>query len=104
MFILSTVWGDAGLWTGHICLMPNRFLIVALTLAIILAVAAFASYRMWNGISDGLGMDGHGFAALIIGAVGSLVLGGGLMALVFFSSRRGYDERVDSRVDLIEKP
>jgi hypothetical protein len=84
--------------------MPRRFLIVAVTLAVILSVAAFASYRMWIGISDGLGMDGHGFAALIIGAVGSLVLGGGLMALVFFSSRHGYDERADSSAHPIEKP
>jgi hypothetical protein len=31
-------------------------------------------------------------------------LGGGLMALVFFSSRRGYDERADTRPDFTEKP
>ncbi len=84
--------------------MPSRFLIIALTLAVIFAVAAFASYRMWIGISGGLGMDGHGFAALVIGAAGSLVLGGGLMALVFFSSRHGYDERADSNAKPIEKP
>jgi hypothetical protein len=40
-------------------------------------------------------MNGNGVAALIIGGIGSLVLGGGLMALVFFSSRRGYDDAAD---------
>jgi hypothetical protein len=49
---------------------------------------------MWRSIGDG-GMDGHGVAALVIGVVGSLALGGGLMALLFFSARHGYDERVE---------
>jgi hypothetical protein len=31
----------------------------------------------------------------VIGGIGSLILGGGLMALVFFSSRRGYDDAAD---------
>ena len=35
---------------------------------------------------------GHGYAAMAIGIVASLVVGIGLMALVFYSSRRGYDE------------
>ena len=37
-------------------------------------------------------MTGHGWFALVLGVVLSLLLGGGLMALVFFSSRRGYDD------------
>ena len=31
--------------------------------------------------------------AMILGVVVSIVVGAGLMALVFYSSRRGYDER-----------
>lgn len=42
-------------------------------------------------------MSGHGWFALILGVVISLALGAGLMALVFFSSRRGYDD-IDSDV------
>ena len=37
-------------------------------------------------------MPAQGYIALIIGVVFSLVVGIGLMALLFFSSRRGYDE------------
>jgi hypothetical protein len=36
----------------------------------------------------------HGTLALILGAGASLVIGGGLMVLIFFSSRRGYDDEV----------
>ena len=36
--------------------------------------------------------SGHGIAALILGTLFSLGLGIGLMALVFYSSRHGYDE------------
>lgn len=36
----------------------------------------------------------HGWIALAIGVIFSLAVGIGLMLLVFFSSRHGYDERV----------
>lgn len=36
----------------------------------------------------------HGWIALAIGVIFSLIVGIGLMLLVFFSSRHGYDERV----------
>ena len=36
----------------------------------------------------------HGWIALSIGVLFSLIVGIGLMLLVFFSSRHGYDERV----------
>jgi hypothetical protein len=39
----------------------------------------------------------HGWIALAAGTIVSLALGGGLMALSFFSARRGYDERADWR-------
>jgi hypothetical protein len=35
-----------------------------------------------------------GYVALVLGVVFSLVVGAGLMALVFYSSRKGYDEPV----------
>jgi hypothetical protein len=38
----------------------------------------------------------HGYIAMILGIVFSLVLGCGLMALMFYSSRHGYDE-IDRR-------
>jgi hypothetical protein len=40
-------------------------------------------------------MSVHGYVAMILGVIFSLVIGCGLMALVFFSSRHGYDEPPD---------
>ena len=37
----------------------------------------------------------HGWIALGLGTFFSLLIGCGLMALMFFSSRRGYDEAAD---------
>jgi hypothetical protein len=51
--------------------------------------------RKWRLPEGGPTMNSHGVASLVIGVVGSLVLGGGLMALVFLSSRRGYDDAVE---------
>ncbi len=44
-------------------------------------------------------MSIHGWIALAAGTILSLGLGGGLMALSFFSARRGYDDRADWRSD-----
>ena len=39
-------------------------------------------------------MGVHGWIAMALGVVLSMAVGIGLMALVFFSARRGYDDRV----------
>jgi hypothetical protein len=83
--------------------MRIRSLLIVVSLAGLLALAVAGAVHMWSGIgpgpsdapSEGGGLNGAGTTALIIGAIGSLILGGGLMALVFFSARRGYDDRAD---------
>ncbi len=67
----------------------------ALLFAVLGAILAFA---LWGavvafGSLDGAQMSGHGIFALILGIVFSLGLGGGLMALTFYSSRAGYDDQ-----------
>jgi len=37
----------------------------------------------------------HGWIALILCTIFSLGLGGGLMALVFHSAHKGYDDRIE---------
>lgn len=37
-------------------------------------------------------VSGHGTVAMVLGVVFSLIVGIGLMTLVFYSSRRGYDD------------
>jgi hypothetical protein len=42
-------------------------------------------------------MSGHGWAAMALGILFSFIVGIGLMGLVFYSSRKGYDEPRTSR-------
>jgi Zn-dependent protease with chaperone function len=63
------------------------------TLGLLLVGAVAWSGWVWASMPN-TELGGHGIAALILGIVGSLVVGCGLMGLVFYSSRRGYDDRV----------
>ncbi len=63
-------------------------------IAVLVGLALWAGWvgiTGWNLESD-VQMDAHGYAAMTIGIVASLVVGIALMALVFYSSRKGYDE------------
>jgi hypothetical protein len=64
-----------------------------LTIALggILAVVTFGVLTNW----DPSYMSVHGWIALGLGTFLSLALGGGLMALVFYSARKGYDDRIE---------
>jgi hypothetical protein len=44
-------------------------------------------------------MPAAGYAAMILGIVFSLVVGCGLMALLFYSSRHGYDDQFKPKDD-----
>ena len=66
--------------------------------AIILPLLAFLGASVWFAYyiwaSDaGPPMPASGYVAMALGVVFSLVVGIGLMALVFYSHRHGYDER-----------
>ena len=66
-----------------------------LTIAVLLALLAASvgvAIWAWQEIGD-VEISGHGLIALGLGVVVTVLLGGGLMARVFFSSRRGYDAR-----------
>jgi len=49
-------------------------------------------------------MSVHGWIALGLGVAGTVGLGWGLMALAFRSSREGWDDRVDNRLDPGSRP
>lgn len=57
----------------------------------VLVATVLVVIRIMAGLSD-VTLSGHGIAALILGVVFTLAIGGGLMFLVFFSSRRGHDD------------
>jgi len=57
----------------------------------ILIAAGWYAITIWNG-DAGPPMPTTGYVAMTLGVVFSLVVGCGLMALLFYSSRHGYDE------------
>jgi hypothetical protein len=78
----------------------------ALTVAVLvalLALSAGVAFWAWREIGE-VEMSGHGLAALALGALLTFALGAGLMALVFFSSRRGYDDRAHQPDDPLPRP
>ena len=58
---------------------------------IVLALVVIGVYA-WLSMGD-TGMTASGYLAVFLGALGTVALGGGLMALLFYSHRYGYDER-----------
>ena len=75
-----------------------------------LAWAILVGYLGWSS-APSVEMPSIGFAALAFGVIVSLIVGIGLMALVFYSSRAGYDEAPtyevaaenDEPTDLVQK-
>jgi hypothetical protein len=68
----------------------GTWITVAVLLAF-LAIAGWFAYEGWQLYGD-VPMSAHAYSALALGIVLSLLLGIGLMALVFYSHRKGYDE------------
>ena len=60
-------------------------------LIVILAAALWFAASAWTALS-GPPMPPIGYVAMTLGIVFSLVVGCGLMALLFYSNRYGYDE------------
>ena len=71
---------------------PNRstWIAVAAAVVVVIAMSAVVVHR-WVGIGDAQ-ISAGGWVALGLGVLFTVALGVGLMALVFFSSRRGYDD------------
>ncbi len=70
-------------------------------IAVVAALTALGAvlalvWSMWSAIGDAEISDG-GWVALVLGVLVALGLGFGLMALVFISSRQGYDDPDERR-------
>ena len=64
----------------------------AATVAVIALGAVLALvWSMWAAIGDAE-ISASGWVALVLGVLATLALGIGLMALVFISNKRGYDD------------
>jgi len=62
---------------------------VVIALVCILGASIWFAFYGWN-LTEGE-VSTNGMIALVLGVVFSMLLGGGLMALVFWSNRKGYD-------------
>lgn len=67
-----------------------KTVLLATFLIAILVFVMFGVVSDW----DASAMSVHGWIALGIGTVLSIALGVGLMSLVFYSARKGYDDRI----------
>jgi hypothetical protein len=64
---------------------------VVIVLMSLLAVTVVVAYAGWTSAKD-TDVPASGYVAMAIGVILSLAVGVGLMALVFYSDRKGYDE------------
>ena len=65
--------------------------IIFVVLLSLLIATGVVIYRGWT-LGDGTDVPASGYAAMVFGVIISLAVGFGLMALIFYSSRKGYDE------------
>jgi hypothetical protein len=67
---------------------------ILLVLLVIAAAAVALGVAGWHWIGAEIDIGWPGIIAMTLGILGTLVVGGGLMALVFYSARSGHDEQV----------
>jgi hypothetical protein len=72
-------------------MIAKRLLLVALPLFALLALSIWFAAAAWTRLG-GDEIPLYGYVAIASGVLFSLLVGGGLMALVFYSSRHGYDD------------
>jgi hypothetical protein len=65
--------------------------IILIVLLALLVATGVIIYFGWT-LASGTDVPTSGYAAMVFGVILSLAVGFGLMALLFYSSRKGYDE------------
>jgi hypothetical protein len=70
---------------------PMRWLLVITPLLALLLASVWFAYDVWTA-EAGPPMPAIGWVAMAGGVILSLLVGIGLMTLVFYSARRGYDD------------
>jgi len=70
--------------------------VIALLFCVAVAIAGMYAATT---IDSDLPMPSSVRFAMIVGATATFILGAGLMSLMFYSSRRGYDDAAETRTD-----
>lgn len=65
--------------------------VIIIVLGVLLTASGYGAWQIWTSLGDTV-ISTHGLIALGVGAVFTVLLGGGLMALTFYSSRQGHDD------------
>ncbi len=65
--------------------------IVVAALIAVMIIAVVAAFRQWS-IDQAIDIPLYGYAALVLGLLFSVLVAVGLIALMFYSSRYGYDD------------
>ena len=78
--------------------MSGSAILIGILLAI-LAAACGVAWWVWQELAE-VEMSMHGYIALAAGATLTFLLGVGLMSLVYFSHKRGFDDRAGTDPDL----
>ena len=73
---------------------PMRTFLVMTPLFVLLALSIWFAAAAWGHLG-GDAIPFYGYVAIAGGVLFSLLVGGGLMALVFYSSRHGYDDEAN---------
>lgn len=76
---------------------PRRVLgsiILLVAMLAILAASVWFAVQGWTSL-EGPGIPAEGYVAMAAGIIFSLIVGVGLMSLVFYSRRHGYDDAAD---------
>jgi len=82
-------------WQSHIGAMRIVVGLIVFALLALLAAAIYYAYGIWTTL-EAANLPVWMYVAMAGGVLFSLLVGCGLMALVFYSSRHGYDERAAS--------
>ena len=88
--------GDAKPYIG---VMSKLGYVIAAALGI---AAMGVAWQAWTAMAD-VQIGAAGVIAMVLGAVGALALGGVLMALLFISNRRGFDDQAGGQAKIERK-
>jgi hypothetical protein len=80
-----------------------RTLLTIVVLVGLLGATAGVAFWAWQEMGE-VEISRHGMIALGLGVLLTFALGAGLMALVFFSNRRGYDDQAYRQGDPPHRP
>lgn len=83
--------------------MSKGVVAIVAALVAILVATVWLGAQGWMAHSDVV-MTKHGYIAMGLGIFFSLLVGCGLMALTFYSSRRGYDDLPQARAPADQDP